>query len=207
MNYDEKLKELEGVILDRVPNFKIKFKDESLGMKILGKVLFFNKSFMTDFITTIGDTVYFPSRQSYETRPKSSFFTLAHEYVHILDDKLMKAYKLKYLLPQVLAILALLGVFNLKALFFLVFGLPIPAYWRAKIEMRGYGMSVAVRKWANVVSDSFLNYSVEQFITANYYFMWPFKKAVQKELQTYMDTDDCLKDENLAYSDVYNILR
>ena len=38
----------------------IKYKDNSWFMKVLSKILFFNKKFMTRFTTTIGKTVYFP---------------------------------------------------------------------------------------------------------------------------------------------------
>lgn len=51
LNY---LKELQNTI----PDFNIKYKNQSLFIKILGFILFFNKEFMTTLFTTIGiDTV------------------------------------------------------------------------------------------------------------------------------------------------------
>ena len=44
-------------------DIRIAFKDESFLMKLLGFLLFFTKEFMTRFTTTIGNTVYFPSRE------------------------------------------------------------------------------------------------------------------------------------------------
>ena len=44
------------------PELKVEFKDESKFMKFLGVLLFFNKEFMSNYSTTIGNTVYFPSR-------------------------------------------------------------------------------------------------------------------------------------------------
>ena len=44
-------------------DFKIKYKNESLFMKVIGFLLFFNKTFMTNYITTIGSTIYYPSRE------------------------------------------------------------------------------------------------------------------------------------------------
>ena len=53
-------------ILDKAheffPGLKLRYKDESTLMKIMGKLMFFNPSFMTQFTTTIGETIYFHPR-------------------------------------------------------------------------------------------------------------------------------------------------
>jgi len=64
--------ELQGV--------EIKYKDESLFMKALGLLLSFNKTFMTSFTTTIGSTIYFPSRKWLaERNPETTIAIVAHE--------------------------------------------------------------------------------------------------------------------------------
>jgi hypothetical protein len=116
------------------------------------------------------------------------------------------------MLPQALAILALGALFAFVSKWFLLFLLallflaPIPSPARAKAELRGYGMSIKSRLWdGQAVSQERIDYYVKHFTGPGYYFMWPFKSCVQKKLQKYMDTDDCLSDS--VYMDVYDILR
>ena len=56
MNDLERLQLLESRIKEWVPSFEVRFKNESKFMKLLGKVMFFNKGFInitskTRFIT------------------------------------------------------------------------------------------------------------------------------------------------------------
>ena len=79
-------------------------------MKILGTILFFNKTFMTGFITTVGYTVYWPSREKLESSGLGALSTLAHEYRHAQDAKKITRvlFGFLYLLPQILALPGLL---------------------------------------------------------------------------------------------------
>src|SRR4030043_385107 len=89
------------------PNLKIKYKDESLLMKILGKLMFFNKGFMTSYTTTIGSTIYFPNSNFVKARPISSSVILLHELVHLYDNSKFTAplFSFLYLFPQILVLL------------------------------------------------------------------------------------------------------
>lgn len=167
---------------------KIRFKDESKFMKFLGFLLFFNKNFMTTYTTTIGSTVWFPSREFVKARP-DVWKILCHEAVHYEDAKKYKiGFYLWYLFPQVLTPLALLAVFNLWFLLFLVCLLPLPAPGRKWAEMRGYAMTLAVEYWR---SHQRLagppDQIVKQFTGMSYYLMWPFKTAVKRELTLWIN--------------------
>ena len=125
-----KFDRLHQVIKNRVPDFKIKYKDENKFMNFLGKVMFFNKNFMKTFTTTVGTTVYFPNKDLIENNKDRYFSTLAHEYVHVLDyvNKPL-TFSLSYLFPQILAVLSLFSLLILKILrlfFSLLFN---PPYW------------------------------------------------------------------------------
>lgn len=90
-----------------IPNIKIKYKDKSLLMKILSKLLFFNKDFMNKYTTTIGNTIYFPTENFINTYPISSISILLHECVHISDSRKNPLFKFLYLTPQILFLLRL----------------------------------------------------------------------------------------------------
>jgi hypothetical protein len=227
-NYDLMLEKLENRIKKHAPTYELRFKNESTFMKILGKILFFNKSFMTGAKTTIGTKIYWPSRAQYERDPKASFKTLAHEFVHVMDYiKSPVRFVLGYLFPQILAAPAVLfvllspilipllalGVLSpwvLLVLLTAVFLAPMPSPGRKKAEMRGYGMSSKARVWLHgSVHPSQTEWYIEQFIGPSYYYMWPFKKSVQKELKGWADPFDvgCLNDSNPAYKEVYDLIK
>lgn len=82
---------------------KVAFKNESLLMKIIGLLMFFNRRFMTDYVTTIGTTVYLPSRAVLLS--DTMYIVLGHELVHVLDYKKEgKKFYFKYLWPHILYI-------------------------------------------------------------------------------------------------------
>ena len=193
-------------------NIKIKYKTESLLMKLISYVLFFNKAFMTQYITTIGDTIYFPSEEMYMSDPNTTISIIAHEYVHLNDDANDKLYKFKYLFPQILAPLMLLFGFiswYIAVPLFVLFLLPIPAYWRKQYELSAYKMSLFTAQelnkkegWSTAQSAEYLNdladFYNKQFTSMAYYFMWPF--GVKKELSETVDkviSDDILDDSAL----------
>lgn len=214
MNDTQSFDALVNVIKRRVPDFQIKFKDESPFMKFLGKLLFFNKGFMTTYTTTIGKTVYFPERAKFEANRGRYFKTLCHEYVHVMDYVQRPVrFILGYMFPQVLALLSLGAIFAFISPWFwlfllaLLFAAPIPSPGRAESEIRGYGMSCKVRVWKGEVLDAnYLKWCADAFTTSAYYFMWPFRKNVEKRLREYIDTDVCISDRNPAYIDVYHVV-
>lgn len=201
---DSRLNALLQLCAEEAPGFALKFKNESVPMRVLGTLMFFNPSFMTEYTTTIGRTVYFPSKQYVLDNQSIAFEILAHELVHMVDEKSDKAYKVKYLFPQILSLMALLSVFSfvsawaLLFLLFLLALLPLPAPWRKTTELRGYTMSLAMLHWTgDAIDNSTLDYYAKQFTGSAYYFMWPFKSAVMAELQriaTQVKTDAVLTD-------------
>ena len=114
-------KEIEKYCTDRGLVYCI--KEDSWLMRLIGKILFFNKGFMTQYMTTIHEKVYFPKD---DYKDDYNVWTVSpHEMVH-LDDSRWFTYLLYdaiYLFPQCLAILSLLafGAFaNLNFLWFLI---------------------------------------------------------------------------------------
>ena len=198
------LSKLEEAIKSHAPKFEVKFKDESKFMKLIDKILFFNKTFMTGYITTIGQKVYWQTRERYEGNKEASFNTLAHEFVHVMDSvNKPVTFTLGYLFPQILAApglifalllplwitlmaLSIMSPWWLLMLLFLGFLAPIPSPGRKKAEVRGYGMSFLVRMWRyGNVSNWKYERSVDAFTGPNYYWMWPFEKQVRKELDQF----------------------
>jgi len=100
------VRELEETIRQDIPKFKVVFKDKSWLMKVCGFLVRpFNAEFMARFTTTLGDTVYFPTTEWYGARPDRAIRVLAHEYVHLYDDKRHWTFQLSYIFPQVLALI------------------------------------------------------------------------------------------------------
>lgn len=178
---------------EQFPDLQIKYKDESTLMKILGKLMFFNPKFMTSFTTTIGSTVYYPSRSFVKIRPISSAIVLLHELIHIYDSKRLTQplFTFLYTFPQILVLLAipLLLVSWKLSLLCLLFLAPIPAIFRMYFEKRAYLTSLYVlNALGNKMSfnpglDKQKEGFVEQFKDSDYYFMWPFK-TVDKDFDT-----------------------
>ena len=209
----------------------IKYKDESLLMKNLNKVVgIFAKDFMTKFTTTIGSTVYFPSRKFVKENEFVSVQILAHEYVHILDSKKHKSFSISYLFPQILALLSLLtipvvliyGSIGWLFLLFLIMLAPFPAYWRMKWEARGYEMSIFViyniLKKRTLETDSRKNFientlnvvaediNEKSFEGWSYYKMWPWgiQGRLSNQISKFISGDISETDE--AYKHVQDAL-
>lgn len=176
-------------------DFNIKFKDESLFMKILGVLVWiYNKRFMSEYTTVIGKTIYFPSRKWVDEDQYSLPIIIAHEMVHMQDKKKLNSYfpglySFLYLAPQILALLSLFAFFafiNINFLFcllFLIFLLPIPSPGRSWIEARGYAMNLYVEEYLFGNSPTFLaEYVTYYFSGSEYYFMWPFPNSVKNKL-------------------------
>jgi hypothetical protein len=185
----------ERTLVEINPGIKVRFKDESLFQKALGLLVRpFNPTFLTEYTTTIGSTVYFPSREFYYAKPESSFSILAHEYVHIWDFKRDRWFKFKYLFPQILGLVPLV-VFGLfvwfsawwwLSLLGLVAVAPWPAKKRTSYELRGYGMNVAIAQWVyGRVQPSSLTHIVDQFVGSSYYYMCRDRKYVEGELESF----------------------
>lgn len=211
------LKELQK----NIPDFNIKYKNQSLFIKSISYILFFNKKFMTDYTTTIGNTVYFTSKEYIENNPKGAIILLAHEFVHALDRKNNIMFQFNYLMPQILSPIFLIAFFILSgwcSFIFLLLSvlclLPIiPAFYRSAYELRGYKMSLFINSEIIKEENSYVDYNLSlkqmaedinnEFINSSYY--WMNRSGVITELTdtiTKIKTDDIVKDDM-----VYNIVR
>jgi hypothetical protein len=163
-------------------------KSESKLMKAIAVVLFFNKGFLTEYITTIGTTIYWPKASELSGR---DFQTLFHEAQHAYDYKKFPPwFILSYLSPQILTILALMSLIActgnlwwLLSLLWLVMLAPIPSITRTYWEMRGYSCGIAAQVWLRgAFTERYKEHYKQSFTTAAYYFMWPFSRSMDRKL-------------------------
>jgi len=219
--------------LQRSYPFEIKYKNESLFMKILSYILFFNKTFMTNYITTIGNSIYFPSKEFIQNDEESAITILAHEVVHVKqsEDYGRVLFSLLYLFPQCLALFAFLSVLAvfwlpfLWCLCFLVFLAPIPAPWRTKFELEAYGMSMYMMdlqmrrleypddQREKELALFYIRINNKQFKGPAYWFMWPFgvdadfeKKINDIQSGVISDTSDTYARVKRAYENALSTL-
>lgn len=179
---------LEQHIKEQIPGFRIEDKRKSPLMRLLSKLLFFNKKFSTGYVTVLYPRIYVPELPWREKDHVAAIATLAHEYVHLKDRKRMWLFfNFLYMFPQNLATFALLGAFGNSPLWFLclLFLLPIPSPTRAWLEFRGYRMTIAVwshylgREWsASRFTDSIIE---KNFVGSAYYWMFPFRRYLYKK--------------------------
>lgn len=209
------LKHLES----QIPGFDIRGKQNSLLMRVLSLLLFFNKRFMDSYVTTVYPRIYVPSWWGKSKhRWKAEMEILAHEYVHLRDrKKLGWAFNLLYLSPQIFSLLAIGAVWNLWFLLALVFLLPWPSPGRAWLEFRGYRMSLAIKYWTLVerkvneeklytfVEKYDITWVVDQFTKSSYYFMFPFRKYLNRKFRESLReiAKDNLSDELREIKEVF----
>ena len=157
------------------------YKDEHWWWRVLGQQLCEN------FVTTLGTTVYFPSREWVKRSFHWAWVVICQEAVHV------EAYRrhgfmfyVLYCFPQWLGLLALLSplLWSWWPLAFLVFLAPWPAPWRYQFELRAYAMGLAVEHWYHRrgVPPSLRDMVVSQLSGSTYYFMWPFEGAVTRDI-------------------------
>lgn len=213
--------------LKRYYVFDVKYKDQSWFMKFLNFfVQIFNKDFMTMYISTIGNTIYFPSEEYIKEHEDEAMLVLAHEIVHVAQGEKYGGFlfSLMYLFPQCLAALSLLAILAvfwtpfLFCLLFLLFLAPIPAPWRTKFEVEGYTMSlfmayVMMRHLGFMPSTiekelavQAIRMDLKNFQSASYWFMWPFglekefgKKIKDSRKGVISDTDEVYGRVRRAY--------
>ena len=179
--------------------FNVRYKEDSRAMRIISVLItWFCPTFMSHFTSVIGNSVYFPTRKFVERDEYGAMRILAHEVVHLLDQKRVSrpVFMISYLFPQILAA----GVFSFPwlswwALFFLLFLAPLPAWPRYYFESRGYAMNVLTAR--NSRKTVILNGSVSQFTGWNYYRMYPFKELVKKRILKWIQKGEDGKDKIL----------
>jgi len=203
---------LEHKMKARVKGFEVRYpKDKYALMRFLNFfVRVFNKDFMTGYITTIGRKIYWPSEPDAD-----AFDTQAHECQHVWDWKRLPIlYDIGYLSPQIWCLLSL-GAFavfaNIWALFCLLtlpFVAPLPGYFRMRIEMRGYAMTMAVTHWRSGTWPD-MEWLGSKFWGMDYFWMWPFKNNVRKRLQKIQAAilDGSILNWSPVFQDVHDICK
>jgi hypothetical protein len=168
------------------PKLQIKYKDQSLLMKIMSIFLFFNPNFMTKDTTTVGYTIYFPSEKFVKCHPASCEVILLHELVHLYDQKRVGTltFIISYLFPQIMVPICLLLFWLVSWKIMLpltiLFLAPMPAVFRTYWEKRAYLSSIYILKLMgdklhfNPHLKEQENVFLEHFHGSSYYFMWPF---------------------------------
>lgn len=133
--------------------FQVVVKEKSLLMKVISYLMFFNKTFLTDFITTIDDKIYIPQKVLDKFSDEKIAAIICHEVIHIDDsNKMGPLFKLSYTFPQnliILSLLGFLGFLNSWMFFFflfLIFSLPIPSPGRKSLELRAYKVSLLLNE-------------------------------------------------------------
>lgn len=174
------------VLVQQEIPIRIKYKDESWEMKYLNEVIrWFNPTFMTDYTTVIGYTVYFTDREYVEKYPNQALQTLVHEAVHLLDTKYFTfpVFAFAYLFPQILALGALFFPISYYFLLFFLFLLPLPAPFRAYFEARAYATDLLLKRRK-------IEHIVYFFTSWDYYKMYPFENQVKKMLKHWAENSD-----------------
>jgi hypothetical protein len=124
----ETLKQLEETLRKEVPGLKVAFKSESWVQKVVGTLSApFNPRYLTNVKTTYGKTIYFPTRDSYYKDP-TAHILLAHEFVHVWDAERDKLFRLKYVFPQILAVIPLIAYAILAGKFAWILLVPLVGY-------------------------------------------------------------------------------
>jgi hypothetical protein len=156
-------------ILSEFPSFRLLVKGESRLMKVIDvllKVLTLGrtKTFLIDFVTTVGYTVYVPKSWLDDPAPFNLLVTLRHERVHMRQRR-------KY------------GMF-LFSFLYLLFPLPAGlAYFRMAFEREAFTESLMAAAELGHVPDivhgaGLRDVVISAFTGSVYMWMWPFKKSV-----------------------------
>ena len=159
---------LKDEIRTEFTDFSIKKKRDSTLMNVINvalRIITLNqmKTFMTGFITTIGNTVYVPD--SWKDRTVTSkWITLSHERVHMEQAKRH-------------------GRFLFSLLYLLV--LPcVFAFYRTKFEKEAYEVSLRCILQAygpkRLLSPAIKENMVKHFTTAQYFWMWIRKSDIEE---------------------------
>jgi len=179
---ENKFAKLVFYIEKQIPKFQLCSKENSVLMRFLSVILFFNKGFMTKYITTLYPRVYVPKLPWDSHTIESRIGVLAHEYVHLKDRKRWWwLFDILYAAPQIFALLSIGAIWNLWWLLALLFLLPLPSPGRAWLEFRAYKVTIALH-WHLTGTKPSVPWLRDQFVRSYYYWMWPFKKSVERHI-------------------------
>jgi len=193
---------VKSFVREHIPGFEVRYKNESWVSKIIAILIWvFNREYMKSYTTTRYPCVYFPSKKFVNDNPRLATKILLHEFVHLWDRKNQGVmFTLRYLSLQWMAIpnilFATIWVFVVQypewarwTFAGLGWGvgvlclLPWPSKGRAKAEIRGYSMNMAVNYWRyGVVRQKTKDWIIEKFTGWEYYRMWPWESDVNSWL-------------------------
>ena len=146
------------------PRFKVVPKADSFFMKFLALLLFFNKQFMTGFITTIGNRMWTtPDFEEWSDDSRAAL--LRHERVHLRQQ--VRYGMIRY------------------ALMYLLWPLP---FWRARgrmtLELEAYTESMAAyaEYWGVdfLLGEDTREGTIRHFTSAEYGWMWTKRSDIEK---------------------------
>ncbi len=109
---EQNLRDFEQYLAEQIPGFRVQYKNDSKLMKFLGFMIGpFNNEFMSGYITTWGNSVFFPNKEQYDRDPLNTFVTLTHEFVHLWDSKEhgIWGFQRTYITPQLYMLIPLLA--------------------------------------------------------------------------------------------------
>ena len=169
------------------PNLKIVYDNRNTLVKFIENIFNFNSY-----------TIYLPPINYIKIHPISQSVSFMHDLMHVYDSNRLNKliFNFLYLFPQLLSVLCLplLFFFSWKLILpaIIILLAPIPSYFRAHLEMRAYISSLYVlnilgrrlRFNPHILDQK--NIFVEQFSNVNYYFMFPFKKKINKKFEEAM---------------------
>lgn len=221
---DERVYALMNAMVKRVPDIKFMYKSENwLWRRSPEKLL--------NAATTIGETIYLPSREWVEDRierdPEHLFRIVAHEYLHVLDyvscygslpPKI--TFLIMYTFPQNLSLLFLIGavfaglflgwqIALISACCAIGCALPWPSPGRMDLELRGNAMNMYTRLLMN-------GYLGEEYIVkiSDKLFGWLYyrmalsrKRVIDNVSEVYFAVKmDSVRKWSVAFEDVRKVL-
>lgn len=157
------------------PDFKVKYKRDSGIMRAIDrllKIITFGRmqTFMTVFITTYGNDIYVPDDWGARD-PLQKCVILRHERVHFRQQ--LRYGSIKWLSSLVFSLLYIMWI--------LPGGLSLG---RRNFEQEAYEESLRARaEYYGVEAlydDDYRAFLVNTFISAEYFWMWPFRKSVER---------------------------
>jgi len=164
--------------------------------------MFWNPRF-SEYITTIGNTVYVPDSWPESLELDNLTFT-AHEAVHAKDANKNPLFPLLYLFPQIFWPLLAIGLAFISPWFLFVAllgALPMPAPFRFFSELRAYRMNLLIIEKILGFQKTSIEYQeskmffVTQMVGQWYFWAMPLKGYVIKKFdETGWETEDIYKD-------------
>jgi hypothetical protein len=194
------------VVLNKFPQAKIEFKTDSTLMHFLG---FFSRQFRESMTTVIGNTIYFPDKDFLVENYEQGLRMLSHEFVHMVDQTEEQFFKLRYLLPQILAVFSFISLaafwnlwFLLALLFLVVLAPGIPSDFRTRVEANAYTMTLFMRFRGVPINESIENeitHLSSIFLGSGYWYMARSRQLVESMLK---DRYERLPETHTAFIEV-----